>query len=139
MYFHLFAFAAYLIVACAVWMLALVLAAFPATRVFARKAAAGMASSFPGLLFSQLLCVPVVGGVLLLFKDVVGFGWLSDAGRDALAFSAVIVPALAAVWGFAAGWRAAWGWAAGRSWRLSLEADWVLGPFLRRFARRNPG
>lgn len=136
MYSYLFAMTAYLAVACAVWMLALLLSLFPATRAFAKRSAAGVAGSFPGLLLSQLLCAPVVGGVLLLFKDVIGLERLSDAGRDAVAFSAVIVPALAAGWSFVAGWRAAWAWAAGRSWRLSLETDWVFGPLLRRSARR---
>ena len=138
MYLYLFGGTAFLIVACAAWMLALLLALFPTTRAAARKLAVAVAGSFLGLPFSQVLCVPVVGGGLLLFKDVVGIDRLSDTGRDVLAFAAVIVPALAAVWGLAAGWRTAWAWAAGRSWRLSLEAAWGFGLLRRRFARRDP-
>ena len=128
---YILALMGYIAVACAVWLGAVVLAVSQQTRDLARRLAAAMAGSFPGVFLFQLLAAPVV--LILLFFG--GIFWLfhpGDAGKAVLIVTMVLlmfgVVAAASLLGFYAGWRSAWEFAAGRSVRAFLRNDRLLGP-----------
>lgn len=132
---YLLALVGYIAVACAIWLVALVLAVPPRTRAFAKRVAAGMAGSFPGVFLFQLLTAPLVAFVLLFIG---GIFRLFHPG-DAVAVVLIVVLALltfgivaaASLLGFHTGWRVGWELAAGRSVRALLSGDRLLGPVFR--------
>src|SRR4051812_1912500 len=69
----------YLAGACCVWFTALVLAFLPNSRLTAKKLAAGMTLSFPGVFTFQILAAPVVLLVLLL---VMAIGWAAGPSYE---------------------------------------------------------
>ena len=139
---YILALMGYLAVACAVWLVAVVLAVPKQTRALATRRAAGMAGSFPGVFLFQLLTAPVVAFVLLFIG---GIFWLFHPGDVVagvliivLAFLTFGIVAIASLLGFYAGWRAAWEFADGRSVRAFFSGDRLLGPVVRVLRRRLP-
>ena len=132
------ALAAYVALACVVWSVAIILAIPRGTRPVAKRIAAGMAGSFPGVLLFQLVSAPLAALILLSSGLVMAVtqrgGWV-DAVLIGLGVIALGVVALASVVGFYTGWRTAWEWASGRSAREFLINHSVIGLGLRR-ARR---
>ena len=127
MYFYIAAVALHLVVALVVWSGTALLALFTSQRPLAKRLAAAMAGSFPGVLLSQILCAPLVAAMVaasIRLADLHGPpGWAVDA----LAYASVAVPTVAGLWGFAVGWRTAWAWAAGHAWRRTLTTSLKLG------------
>ena len=64
-FLYLLALIVYVAVACAVWMVAIVLAFSRRRRALAKKIAAGMAGSFPGVFIFQLISVLTVSFVYI--------------------------------------------------------------------------
>ena len=67
---YVMALMVYIAIACAVWFVAVVLAFPRRTREFARRIAAGMAGSFPGVFLFQFIAAPLAGLFLLLFGGI---------------------------------------------------------------------
>lgn len=139
---YIMALIGYFAVACAVWFVAVVLAIPQRTRSLAKRLAAGMAGSFPGVFLFQFLAAPLVALVLLLMG---GIFWLFHPGDTGSAVLIVVlalltlgIVAAASLLGFYAGWRAAWEFAAGRSPRTFFGTDRLLGPSVRYLRRRLP-
>jgi hypothetical protein len=135
---------AYIAIACAVWLVAVVLAFPRRTRDLAKRIAAGMAGSFPGVFLFQLLSVPLFALYFLLIWCI---AWLipprdgsitSDSLIVTLIFISFGIMAIMSLLGFYTGWRVAWELAAGRSARAFLVADRVLGPAVRFLRKRLP-
>ena len=133
---YVMALMVYVAIACAVWCVALVLAFPRSTRVLAKKIAAGMAGSFPGVFLFQLLSAPLIALALVSVGGIAHLLRPPDVVIVLLALFIVCIPAVASLLGFYTGWRVAWGLAAGRSAREFLEADRVLGPFVRFLRKR---
>lgn len=138
---YVLALTLYLMVACGVWFGAVVLAFPRRTRAFARKMAAGMAGSFPGVFLFQMISAPLVALFLLVFAVIFAVFRPAGDGETAcfigLFFAMVGWVAAASLLGFYTGWRIAWELAAGRSVRAFLTTDQVLGPFVRFLRRRS--
>jgi hypothetical protein len=132
----------YVAVACAVWMVAILLAFSRRKRALAKKIAADMAGSFPGVFIFQFISALPVALILLTIFSISHLGQPPDAIIAILAPSLVLfiigIPTLASLIGFYAGWRVAWELAAGRSARGFLQTDRVLGPTVRLLCRRLP-
>ena len=141
-FLYLLALMVYVAIACAVWMVAIVLAFSHRRRALAKKIAAGMAGSFPGVFIFQLISAIPVALILLTIAGIPHFGQPPDIIIAILAPLMVLfiicIPAVASLLGFYAGWRVAWELAAGRSAREFLQADRVLGPVVRFLRRRLP-
>jgi hypothetical protein len=135
---YILALMAYIAVACVVWSMAIVLAFPRRTRTLAKKIAAGMAGSFPGVFLFQLLSAPFLALVLLTIGGISHFFRPPDIIIIALVLFIVSIPTVASVLGFYTGWRVAWELAAGRSARKFLEADRILGPAVRFLRKRMP-
>ena len=135
---YILALMVYVAAACAVWMVAIVLAFSPRTRALAKKIAAGMAGSFPGVFLFQLISAPLLAVMLLTIAGISHFLRPPDVIIIVLALFIISIPALASLLGFYTGWRVAWELAAGRSAREFLQADRVLGPVVRFLRRRLP-
>ncbi|HEY2330109.1 MAG TPA: hypothetical protein VGI63_09900 [Verrucomicrobiae bacterium] len=129
---------AYIAAACAVWLVAIILAIPQRTRTLAKKIAAGMAGSFPGVFLFQLLAAPPFVLFLLVIAGISHFFRPPDILIIFLALFIISIPAIASLLGFYAGWRVAWELAAGRSAREFLVTDRVLGPVVRFLRRRLP-
>lgn len=125
----------YIAAACGVWMVAMVLAFSPRTRALAKKIAAGMAGSFPGVFLFQLVAAPLTAAILLIIAGISHFFRPPDVIIMFLALSISGITAVASLLGFYTGWRVAWELAAGRSARQFLQTDRVLGP-MSRFLRK---
>jgi hypothetical protein len=139
---YIYALMAYIAIACAVWFVAVVLAFPRRTRKFAKRIAAGMAGSFPGVFLFQLLSAPLAVVVLLLFGEIFSVfkpagGW-EDICFIGLFLGTVGLVAVMSLLGFYTGWRVAWELAAGRSARAFLVTDRVLGPVVRFLRKRLP-
>jgi hypothetical protein len=139
---YILALFAYIAFAACVLLVAALLAIPHQTRSFAKRLAASMIGSFPGVFLFQMLAFPFVLVVLLmLFVTYAVFhpsdGWQGFiiVGFGLLMFCIFGVASLV---GFYAGWRVAWEFAAGRSIRDFLGADRLLGPFVRLARRRLP-
>jgi hypothetical protein len=135
---YVLALTAYIAVACAVWCVAIVLALPRRTRALAKKIAAGMAGSFPGVFLFQFLSAPFLAFVLLTIGGISYFFRPPDVINILLALFIISIPAAASLLGFYTGWRVAWELAAGRSARAFLEADRLLGPAVRFLRKRFP-
>lgn len=134
----------YIAVACAVWFIAVVLAFPRCTRQIAKRIAAGMAGSFPGVFLFQLLSVPLFA---LYFLVIRGIAWVfppkdglitSDRLILALCLLTIGIMAVVSLLGFYTGWRVAWELAAGRSPRAFIVGDRLLGPIVRFLRKRLP-
>ena len=138
-FLYLLALLLYFVAACVVWFVAAALAIRPRTRTLAKKIAAGMAGSFPGVFIFQLLVAPLIALVLLAVACIPHSFQPPDILIAVLApvivLSIISIPAIASLLGFYAGWRVAWELAAGRSARGFLATDRILGPVVR-FLRR---
>jgi hypothetical protein len=128
----------YFAAACAVWSVAIVLAFPQRTRVLAKKIAAGMAGSFPGVFLFQLISAPLIAVLLLSIAGISHFFRPPDVIIIVLALFSISIPAVASLLGFYTGWRVAWELAAGRSAREFLHSDRVVGPVVRFLRRRLP-
>lgn len=132
----------YIAVACAVWLVAALLAVPQRTRALAKRIAAGMAGSFPGVFLFQLFSVPIVAFVLLLIGGIFWLFHPRDTGATLLIVSLALltfgIVAIASLLGFYTGWRVAWELAAGRPARAFLTTDRVLGPVVRFLHQRLP-
>lgn len=132
----------YLAVACAVWLLALILAVRRQSRPLAKQLAAGMAGSFPGVFLFQILAAPVAASVLLLTGGIFALFHPGDTGKLLLILAMALIVfgiiAVASLLGFYAGWRAGWEFAAGRSVRALFGNDRLLGPIVRAVRNRLP-
>ena len=144
-FLYLLALMLYLAAACVVWVVAMFLAFFQGTRALAKKIAAGMAGSFPGVFLFQLISAPLVAFILLTIAGISHFGQPSDTIIALLTPLIVLsvlfiiaIPTLASLLGFYAGWRIGWELAAGRSAREFLRTDRMLGPAVRFLRRRLP-
>lgn len=135
---YILALMMYIAGACAVWFAALVLAFPESTRPLAKKIAAGMAGSFPGVFLFQILVAPPFALLLLAVAGIAHFYRPPDVLIIIFAFIMISIPALASLLGFYAGWRMGWELAAGRSAREFLAADRMLGPAVRFLRRRLP-
>jgi hypothetical protein len=141
-FLYLLALMVYIAAACVVWTVAIVLAFSHRRRALAKKIAAGMAGSFPGVFIFQLISAPPVALILVIIAGVSHFGQPPDVVIAILAPLIVLfiisIPAVASLLGFYTGWRVAWELAAGRSARELLQTDRVLGPLVRFLRRRLP-
>ena len=142
-FLYLLALIVYVAVACAVWLVALILAFSRHRRVLAKKIAAGMAGSFPGVFLFQLISAPLVALILLTVAGVSHFGQPPDSIIDLLApfillfvLFIIAIPTVASLLGFYAGWRVAWELASGRSGREFLRTDRILAPIVRFLCRK---
>jgi hypothetical protein len=135
---YILALMLYVAVACAVWSVAIVLAFPQRTRVFAKKIAAGMAGSFPGVFLFQLISAPLLAVILLTIAGISHFFRPPDVIIIVLALFIIAIPAVASLLGFYIGWRVAWELAAGRSVREFLRTDRVLAPVVHFLHRRLP-
>ena len=132
----LFAYAA---LAGCVLIVAAALAVVPKTRGVAKKLAAGIFGSFPGVFLFQVLAAPAV--VLLLLLMFVSAAVVKPGGTAQglviVGFALVIfcLCGLASVAGFYTGFRAAWEFAAGRSPREFFTRDRLIGPVVRLVSR----
>jgi hypothetical protein len=135
---YVMALMAYFVVACGVWCVAVVLGFPRNTRALAKKIAAGMAGSFPGVFLFQLVSAPFLALVLLSVGGISYFFRPPDVVIVLLALLLVGIPAVASLLGFYTGWRIGWELASGRSARGFLQADRVLGPFVRFLRERFP-
>ena len=135
---YLLALMVYIAAACAVWMVAIVLAFPPRTRTLAKKIAAGMAGSFPGVFLFQLISAPLVAVILLTVDGISHFFRPPDPIIIALVLFIISIPAIASLLGFYTGWRVAWELAAGRPAREFLRTDRVLAPVVSFLRRRLP-
>ena len=132
----------YIAAACVVWFVAVLLAIPRRTRALAKRIAAGMAGSFPGVFLFQVISAPMVALFLLMFAAIFAVfrptGSWEVACFTGLFLGTVGLVAAASLLGFYAGWRIAWELAAGRSARTFLSADPVIGPIVRFLTRRLP-
>jgi hypothetical protein len=128
----------YVAAACAVWGVAVVLAIPRRIRTLAKRIAAGMAGSFPGVFFFQLLSTPLAALVLLTVGDIFHFFRPPDIVIVLLFPIILSIPTVASLLGFYTGWRVAWEWASDRSVHTFLEADRMLGPCVRFVRKRLP-
>jgi hypothetical protein len=135
---YILALMVYIGAACVVWGVAIVLAFPQRTRALAKKIAAGMAGSFPGVFLFQLISVPLLAVILLTIAGISHFFRPPDAVIIVLALVIISIPTAASLLGFYTGWRVAWELAAGRSAREFLQTDRVLGPVVRFLRRRLP-
>jgi|GEM_PF-4657400 len=135
---YILALMVYFAAACAVWMVAIFLAFSPRTRALAKKIAAGMAGSFPGVLLFQLISAPLFGLILLAIFGISHFFRPPDVIIIFLALFIIAIPAVASLLGFYTGWRVAWELAAGRSAREFLRTDRILAPVVSFLCRRLP-
>ena len=135
---YILALMVYIAAACAVWIVAIVLAFSPRTRALAKKIAAAMAGSFPGVFLLQLVSAPLLAVILLTIAGISHFFRPPDVIIIVLALFIISIPAVASLLGFYTGWRVAWELAAGRSAREFLQTDRVLGPIVRFLRRRLP-
>lgn len=135
---YIMAMMAYIAIACAVWFVAVVLAFPRRTRALAKKIAAGMAGSFPGVILFQLISAPLFGLNLLLIFGISHFFRPADVIIIFLALFIIAIPAVASLLGFYTGWRVAWELAAGRSAREFLRTDRILAPVVSFLRRRVP-
>jgi hypothetical protein len=135
---YILALTVYFVAACAVWTVAVVLAFSPRTRGLAKKIAAGMAGSFPGVFLFQLISAPLVALLLLTIFGLSHFFRPPDVIIIVLALFIISIPAIASLLGFYTGWRLAWELAAGRSPREFLRTDRVLAPVVSFLRRRLP-
>ncbi len=118
------------------------LAVVPKTRRVAKKLAAGIFGSFPGVFLFQILAAPAVAMLLLLMfasaAAVSPGGMVQGVLIVGFAFLMFCLFGLASVAGFYTGFRAAWELASGRSPREFLTRDRLIGPFVRCVSRRVP-
>ena len=135
---YILALMVYIAAASAVWIVAIVLALSPRNRALAKKIAAGMAGSFPGVFLFQLLSAPLVAVMLMTVAGISHFFRPPDVIIIVLALFIISIPAFASLLGFYTGWRVAWELAAGRSGREFLQTDRVLGPVVRVLRRWLP-
>ncbi len=135
---YILALMVYFAAACVVWMVAIVLAFSPRTRLLAKKIAAGMASSFPGVFLFQLISAPFFAMALLAIWGISHFFRPPDVIIILLALFIIAIPAIASLLGFYTGWRVAWELVSGRSVRDFLRSDRVLGPVVSFLRRRLP-
>jgi hypothetical protein len=135
---YILALMVYFAVACAVWSVAIVLAFPQRTRALAKKIAAGMAGSFPGVFLFQIISAPLLALILLTIAGISHFFRPPDVIIIVLALFIISIPAVASLLGFYTGWRVAWELAAGRSAREFVRTDRVLGPIIRFLRRRLP-
>ena len=132
---YILALMGYFAVACAVWVVAVVLAIPSRTRGLAKRLAAGMAGSFPGVFLFQILAAPFVASVLLLGGGIFWLFHPGDIGSTVFMVTVAVlsfgIVAAASLLGFYVGWRIAWEVASGRSPRAFLSGDRLLGPCVR--------
>jgi hypothetical protein len=124
---YILALTAYVAVACVVWSIAIVLAFPRRTRALAKKIAAGMAGSFPGVFLFQLLSAPLLALVLLTIGGISYFFRPPDIVIIVMVLFIVSIPTVASLLGFYTGWRVAWELAAAvqpaHSWRQTECLD----------------
>ena len=141
-FLYILALMVYFVAACAVWTVAVILAFSHRRRALAKKIAAGMAGSFPGVFLFQLITAPLVALILLTVAGISHLGQPPDIIIAVIAPLVVLfiigIPVVASLLGFYTGWRVAWELAAGRSARELLQTDRVLGPIARFLRRRLP-
>ena len=139
---YILALMLYVAAACIVWIAAIGLAFSQRTRPLAKKIAAGMAGSFPGVFLFQLVAAPLVVLILLTIAGISHFGQPPDIFIAILAPMMLLfilgIPTVASLLGFYTGWRVAWELAAGRSAREFLRTDRVLSPVVGFLRRRLP-
>src|ERR1044071_4731020 len=123
---YVMALAIYIVFASAVWCVSIVLAFPRSTRALAKKIAAGMAGSFPGVFLFQLVTAPLLAFLLLSIAAISHFFRPPDVVIVLLALVMVSIPAVASLVGFYTGWRVAWELASGRSARAFLRADRMI-------------
>jgi hypothetical protein len=127
-FLYLLALMVYFVAACAVWTVAVILAFSHRRRALAKKIAAGMAGSFPGVFLFQIITTPLVALILLTIAGISHLGQPPN----------IIIAVIASLLGFYTGWRVAWELAAGRSTREFLRTDRILAPVVRFLRRRLP-
>lgn len=141
-FLYLLALMVYFLAACAVWAVAIILAFSHRRRALAKKIAAGMAGSFPGVFLFQLISAPVVVLILLSIAGLAHLGQPPDAIIAVIAPLVVLfvfaIPAIASLLGFYTGWRVGWELAAGHSAREFLRTDRLLAPVVGFLLRRLP-
>ena len=142
-FLYILALMAYLAFACVVWLVAALLALHHRTRALAKRLAAGMAVSFPGVFAFQLFAAPFVVGIVLVISTAF---WIFQPAEAAAAMLIVVLALLslsivagASLFGFYAGWRCGWEFAAGRPVRALLSSDRVLAPVARALINQLPG
>jgi len=135
---YIMALMLYIAAACVVWIVAIGLAFSPRTRTLAKKIAAGMAGSFPGVFLFQLISAPLFALMLLAVFAMSHFFRPPDVIIIFLALFIIAIPAVASLLGFYTGWRVAWELAAGRSAREFLRTDRILAPVVSFLRRRLP-
>ncbi len=141
-FLYILALMVYFVGACAVWLVAVILAFSHSSRALAKKIAAGMAGSFPGVFLFQLISAPLVALILLTIAGISQLGKPPDIIIAVIAMLVVPliigIPAIASLLGFYTGWRIAWELAAGRSAREFLRTDRILAPIVGFLRRRLP-
>lgn len=139
---YILALCAYVALAACVLMLAACLAVAPQTRSIAKKLAAGICGSFPGVFLFQILTAPVVALILVLMfasaAAVRSGGTAQGVVIIGFGFLMFCIFGIASLAGFYTGFRVAWEFAAGRSPREFLNKDRLIGPFIRLLFRRVP-
>ena len=141
-FLYILALMAYLSVACVVWVMSIILALSARTRPLAKKIAAGMAGSFPGVFMFQIIAAPFVALILLPVIGVLQFFHPPDFVVVFVSIPFVVflisIPLIASLLGFYTGWRLAWELAGGGSVRECLRRDRVLAPMIRFLIRNFP-
>ncbi len=141
-FIYLLVLMAYIGVALVVWCAAAVLAVSRQARPLARRIAAGMAGSFPGVFAFQILAAPAVGLLLVFIHCTFGTRELTNTWEIVLVLAMLAiclsVVTIMSCLGFYVSWRMAWELAAGRSVRTLLVEDRLLGPIVRLLRRRIP-
>jgi hypothetical protein len=137
-FLYILALMLYVAVACIVFVITIFLACFQSKRALAKKIAAGMASSFPGVFFFQIVSAPFVILLSLTAIAVSHFFRPPDLIILFLAMGMICIPVIASLLGFYVGWRAGWEWAAGRSVRRFLRSASVVGTIIHFLCNRFP-
>jgi len=137
---YILALFAYVALGGCVLIVAAFLAIAPQTRSIAKKLAAGICGSFPGVFLFQILAAPVVLFILVLMFAGAASVRPGGAAQGILivtfALLMFFVFGIASLAGFYTGFRLAWEFAAGRSPREFLNKDRMAGPFVRFLRRR---
>jgi hypothetical protein len=130
-FLYFIALVLYVGLACAVWGWAILIALIPRKRAFAKRLAAGMAGSFPGVFICQILSAPLIALWLLIAYGITGFFSPPPLLAVLLVLPVFGIAALASLIGFYLGWNVAWELAAGRSAWAFLKTRPVIGPVFR--------
>src|SRR5258707_1938452 len=134
--------AAYLLGACLVWSFALLLAINPRRRPLAKRLAAAVFFSFPGVFLFRILA----GAGLLMLLIGGGCAQSQIPQENPLYIPSVMFVVYGAVGGaffasalgFVVGWAAGWCWASGQPVREFIRSNRFIAPLTRLVERRIP-